>query len=57
MYENEYLEARNLFIIEELNNLEKSQIIDMIIKYSSFSYLESLTTALKIHSKEVKKDV
>lgn len=57
MYESEYLEARNLFIIDELNNLEKSQIIDIIIKYSNNSYLEALTTALKIHTKEVKKDV
>ena len=57
MYESEYLEARDLFIIEELNNLEKSQIIDIIIKYSNNSYLEALTTALKIHLKDVKKNV
>jgi len=47
MYEDEYVEARNWFIRETLNNLNKSQIIEMIIKYSNNNYLEALTSALR----------
>tara|TARA_R110002012_G_scaffold303918_3_gene506217 strand:+ start:1771 stop:1929 length:159 start_codon:yes stop_codon:yes gene_type:complete len=48
MFDDEYIEARSSFIIEELSKMQKSQIIDMIIKYSSHTYLEALTDALRV---------
>ena len=41
MYESEYLEARDLFITEELNNLEKSQI-DMTLFFRKISAEQKL---------------
>tara|TARA_R100000951_G_scaffold116193_1_gene127004 strand:+ start:8847 stop:9008 length:162 start_codon:yes stop_codon:yes gene_type:complete len=47
MFEDEYLEARQEFLFNELNKMSKEKLITMLLKYSGEEYLEALTSAIK----------